>query len=296
MVPIDALPTRWELDEGIQTLMELRTAQLETALGVGGAGVFLLIDPMLGDPVLTEVPPASMIRPALNTLRSSAWERPTHALQLPAPLNMDAAFAPYLVELQGTQDSHLQHSVQWALRETLQTWVAEPEQPTPHRVGGWLQSAAQGDVLAEVLSGWLQLSAAGAGRASYLRLADRRVLGLTAHVLGQAGMAQALHPVQRWHWIDPHASLQVLQASASPHVTADEAAGGDSAHRPFVRFSQAQWAQMALGPQVHHAMAQAIGQHLRSDRPTAPAQWQPVGTAQWQAALVQVQSRHGQLR
>lgn len=276
------------MDECTQTLLELRTTQLAATLAASGAGAFLLIDPMLGDPVVTEAAPASMTRPALNALRTSAWERPTHALQLPARLDMDAAFAPYLVELQGAQDLWLEASVQWAVQETLQTWTAEPEQVTPHRVGGWLQSAASGQALADVLSGWLQLNAAGAGRASYLRLADRRVLGLAVHVLGQDTVAQALHPVQHWHWLDPRAALRSISTTES--TDQPEQPGQPKAPSALVAFSHGQWAHMALGPAVHRLLALAVGAQAMPSDPGGPAQWQPVSVAQWQAALAQAQT------
>lgn len=294
LMSADLLPSDWDPAPCVQQLVEARTLQLEQALGQGGAGIYLLIDPMLGDPVLPEVPPASMSREALNALRTSAWERGTHVLLLPERLNMDAAFAPYLVELQDAQDPWLEASVQWAVQETVQTWIAEPDQETPHRVGGWLQSAAQGAALADLLSGWLRLRAAGAGRASYLRLADRRVLSLVAHVLGADHMAHALPPLQQWLWLDPQAALKAVQAVSNSAVTGstDLTASGPQP-LPLAHFSSAQWAHMALGPQVHQAMAQSTGRRLLAPVNTAPAQWPPVSADQWTNALDQARLNSG---
>jgi hypothetical protein len=301
-LPNSALPA-WDLDACMQALVDARTSQLVQALTQAGTGLYVLIDPMLGDPVLPEPPSESMPMAALNALRSQAWERHTFALSLPSKLSMDGAFAPYLVELQNAGDAWLQTSVQWAVQETWQSWQAEADQPTPHRVGGWLQSSVQGEALAHAMSGWLHLNAPSAGRASYLRLADRRVLSLAVHVLGQACVAQAMRPVvQQWLWLDPHAALQTLSAAATP--VDDQTATQTSIPAPpiaaqaLARFSQGQWAQMALGPQVHSAMAQSMGQRLPQRQvqvqPVPPdlAKWPAVSASQWQAAMREAEGHH----
>jgi hypothetical protein len=294
MTSADPSPSHWDPESYAQHLVETCTLQLEHALGKGGASIYLLIDPMLGDPVLPEVPPASMTREALNALRAGPWERATHALQLPESLGMDAAFAPYLVELQDAQDPWLEASVQWAVQETVQSWMAEPDQQTPHRVGGWLQSAAQAEAVADLLSGWVHLRAAGAGKASYLRLGDRRAFSLAVHVLGSAHVARVMPPLQQWLWLDPQAALQSVVAAPSTTATNSPALTLNNAKlRPLAHFSSAQWAQMALGPQVHQAMAQSMGQRLRQASEPTPAQWQPVSADQWTNALDQARKNTG---
>jgi hypothetical protein len=280
-----ATETPLDLEALTQDLVEAHTAQLRQCVEQAAAGVFLLIDPMLGDPVLAEAPPAEMPLAALDELRTQAWERPTHALTLPKRLKMDSAFAPYLVELQGPVDRWLEVSVQWAVQEALQAWTVAPGDPVPHRVGGWLQSAALGPRVAEHLSGWLRLSAPRYADASYLRLADRRVLGLALHVLGQDLVAQALYPVQCWHWLDPQAAWHTLKAQGGPA----KAAGESDASTPLATFNVAQWQRMLLGPRVHSLMAKAIGLHLRQPGAVAPMPWPPVSEAQWQAALSELE-------
>lgn len=267
-----------------QALVAARVFQLQARLAQGGIGLFLLIDPMLGDPVLPEPIPEALSIQALNALRRQAWERETHALQLPAGLGVDAAFAPYLVALQDAKDPWLEDSVSWAVQETLQAWDAGPDQPTPHRVGGWLQTAATGPDLAGVLTGWLRLDAQGAGRARYLRLADRRVLSLAVHVLGQSRVAQAMHPVQRWSWIDPHAALCAMDLQAATGTSL-----GVASAQPLARFRRDEWALMALGPKVHRSLADGASRRLWLDEETAPAQWPPVTPADWQSALTRAQ-------
>lgn len=291
-----ATETAWDLNAHVQTLTEVRCAQLRQVLAQGGAGLYLLMDPLLGDPVLPEVPPESMSLEALNALRAQAWQRNTHALCLPSKLSMDGAFAPYLVELQSAHDVWIETSVQWAVQETVHSWTAEPDQPTPHRVGGWLQSPAQGGALAAAMTGWLKLNAATAGQASYLRLADRRVLSLAVHVLGEACVAQALRPLEQWLWLDPQAALLSVSAAAPLADAEADISGDHTASQPLTRFSHAQWAQMALGPQVHRAMAQAIGQAAALGQPQGLARWQPVSATQWQTALAQAERQHKEVK
>lgn len=263
-------------------------AQLGQALSPAAVATYLLIDPMLGDPVLTEALRASSALAELNALRAAAWGRETYALRLPPRLDMDGAFAPYLVELRGLEDPWLGSSLQWAVQETLQMWTSEPDQPVAHRVGGWLQSSAFGASLAERMSGWLQLSAEGAGSACYLRLADRRVLSLLTHVAGEANVGRLLHPVHQWLWLDPQAALRMLQADAVGAGEFDQPQAPSVGH-PLLGFSRAQWAQMALGPRVHQAMACSVRQRLSDPAGVAPAQWSAFGPAQWQAALMQAE-------
>lgn len=287
MTSADPFPSHWDQSAFEQQLAEARTPQVKQALSRVGVGTFLLIDPMLGDPMLPEPPRPAMAWEALNELRTNCWERATYALRL--PLDLDPAFAPYLVALEDPQDPLLELSVQWAVRETVHTWLAEPDQQTPHRVGGWLQSAAQGEALAALMSGWLRLSAAGAGAARYLRLGDRRVLSLAVHVLGAARWAQTMLPLQQWLWLDPRAALQTLTA-APDSMTKEPASNAESKtlSRAAAHFSAAQWASMALGPMVHQAIAQTSRQHLlRASDDLPPTKWSPVCADEWQAALAQ---------
>lgn len=287
MVSVDPLPMAFDMEEHLPTLIASRCDQVRAALQPSGVGTYLLIDPMLGDPLLSDGVPAEWPLEQINVLRNEAWQRTTRALQLPTSLGLDAALAPYIVELHGTQDPWLADSVAWAVQETVHTWTAEPDQASPHRVGGWLQTSAVNDNLVERLSACLQLSARGAGHARYLRLADRRVLGLAHHVLGQARMAQALYPVARWLWLDPKTALQTIEV---PPAGDPQSPSVCALREPLAQFSAAQWKTMGLGPKAHHAMATSIGRLLAQALATAPNAWPAVGHADWQAALAQVTS------
>lgn len=280
--------TVWDADACIEDLMAARSADMPASLQAPGSVLYLLIDPFLGDPVLLAPIEEDLPAEELNAQRTRAWQRPTFATRLPARLGMDPALAPYLVALEGVDDPWMDTSLQWAIQETVQTWQIDLPSPVAHRVGGWLQSSAQGTELAAHLTEWFRLRTQHPTSARYLRLADRRVLSLTRHVLGDATLSACLHPVQRWHWLDAHAAWATLSANV-PQLVAD-----DHTHRvPAQRlpiFDTQQWALMAQGPGIHRQMAQSIAQRLTQSDCTAPARWQPVTNAQWQAALLSARS------
>lgn len=274
----------WDADECIDDLITARCTDVPALLQAAGVSLYLLIDPFLGDPVLPAPLEAGLSTGALNAQRTEAWLRPTFALNLPKGLAMDAALAPYLVALQGPEDPWMDASVQWAVQETVHTWQADAHQSVPHRVGGWLQSAALGPQLAAHLTEWLRLRTQQPTSAHYLRLADRRVWSLAVHVLGESTMAASLPPVQHWHWLDAHAAWRTLSAELATHLSDDA-----ERHLPsstFPVFDAKQWAVMAQGPDIHHHMASSIAHKLGHSDRAAPTQWLPVNTAQWQAALL----------
>ncbi len=277
---IDTPPEHlFDTDACVEHLVQRHLPTLRARANSGGAGLFVLIDPLSGDPVLSDPLPAELDTEVLNAARSQAWSAPCHSLSLPTALDLDPAMAPYLVELNGADAPWLSTTLAWALRETVRSWEAPADAQPAHRVGGWLHSAAFGDTLAQHLSGWLVLSTRANTSARYLRLADRRVWSLAVHVLGEGAVAKRLAPVQCWQWIDGHGTCREM--AATDHGEHRPTPG------PLATFSAAQWGQMALGEKVHGHMAHSAGQRLGTpgDHPT---QWQPVSAAQWQAALRQV--------
>jgi Domain of unknown function (DUF4123) len=274
--------TPWDADACIDELIAARLAAQPTALQTAGAGLYLLIDPLLGDPVLPTPLEGGLPDEVINSARTEAWERPTFALQLPAALSMDTALAPYLVELNDNNDPWMDASVQWAIQETVRTWQGDELMSVPHRVGGWLQSAAHGQGLADHLSPLLQLRTQQPTQARYLRLADRRVLGLAMHVLGEAALAASLPQVQHWHWLDAHAAWASLSKPA-PTACADNPHFQMPAP-PLPVFTLQQWPLMDQGPSIHRQMAQNIAYRLTQRDCAPPSRWPPIGAEQWQAA------------
>lgn len=272
--------TVWDADTLIDELITARLADLPAALRQPGSGLYLLVDPLLGDPVLPSALDEGLSTEDMDALRSEAWQRPTFALRLPPALSLDDALAPYLVELSGADDALLATSVQWAVQETVQTWHADAGGATPHRVGGWLQTVASGPELAAHLTQLLRLRTQQHTLAHYLRLADRRAWGLTLHVLGEDTVAAGLPPVQHWHWLDAHAAWRTL--SAAP---------GQAQATPWPAFDAAQWAVMAQGPAIHAHMAQDMARSLAHTPPADPRSWPPVSAAQWHAACAQAAGR-----
>ena len=265
--------TVWDAEACIDDLITARLADLPAAMLQPGSALYLLVDPLLGDPVQPSALDEGLSLDDTNNQRSQAWQRATFALRLPEALGMDGALAPYLVELTGADDAWLEASVQWAVQETVQTWGAEAGSATPHRVGGWLQTAASGAELAAHLTPLLRLRTQQRTAAKYLRLADRRVWSLTLHVLGDDTVAAGLPPIQHWHWLDAHAAWRTLSSPPDlPKAT------------PWPAFDAAQWATMAQGPAIHAHMAQDISHRLTQLPLVPPLAWPTVSTAQWQAA------------
>lgn len=279
----DVPVSSFDADDCIAHLLQRHAPALRARARTGGGGVFVLIDPFIGDPVLQEPFPSDLDVVALDLQRSQAWERPCHTLTLPPLLELDPALAPYLVELSGSDDPWLETTLEWALRETVRSWLAPADGQPAHRVGGWLHSAAFGPALARKLSGWLALDTRTTTSARYLRLADRRVWGLVLHVLGESAVAQRMAPVQCWHWIDAHATLCELSSA----TLQDAPLRSDGS---LAQFSGAQWALMARGQSVHGYLATQCGQRL-SDPNDAPTHWPSVSTAQWQLALQAASAR-----
>ncbi|MCU0926776.1 MAG: hypothetical protein MUF44_12305 [Hydrogenophaga sp.] len=271
------MSSSFDADKCVAQLYERHAPTLRARASAGGSGLFVLIDPLTGDPLVGEPLPADQDAATLNALRSKGWDRACHTLSLPPLLELDAALAPYLVELSGSDDPWLEATLEWALRETVRSWQAPADGQPAHRVGAWLHSAAFGPMLAQKLSGWLALSTRAHTGARYLRLADRRVWGLVLNVLGEAAVAQRLPPVQSWQWIDAHAACCELNAAP-----AGEASMSDDA--ALIRFSEAQWALLARGAQAHGHLAQQRGLRL-TDPSDNPARWAPVSAAQWRHAL-----------
>lgn len=274
--------TSWDAEECIDELVAARLAEPSVALKTPGTALYLLIDPLLGDPVLPAPLEEGLPDQAINSARADAWQRPTFTLRLPPGLPIDTALAPYLVELSHVNDPWLDASVQWAIQETVQTWSTEETSAIPHRVGGWLQSAAGGSALAEHLTQLLRLRTQQPTQARYLRLADRRVLGLATHVLGEPAMAASLPLVQHWHWLDAHAAWVSLKGQGPTAHAGDQALQAPA--RPLPVFDVQQWKIMSQGPSIHLQIAQSIAHRLTQCDCAPPSHWRPLSPDQWQAA------------
>lgn len=262
-------------DEIAEALSAACLENLPKQLSQLGGGLFILIDPMLGDPVLADAVDAMTKPSALNELRSRAWSRPIHSLRLPQGVSLHNGQAPYLVELNGSNDPWLATSIEWAVHETVESWSTQAEHSAPHRIGGWLQSASFGARLAEHISAWLRLRTRTPTSARYLRLADRRVLSLTAHVIGPETLASHLSPVQHWHWLDAHAAWRTLSASSAEPKP--EAA--------FDPFTPIQWDCMRRGEAAHQIIAHSAYKKSCECRDTPAVDWGAITPAQWQTAL-----------
>jgi hypothetical protein len=242
---------------------------------LGATGLFLLIDPMLGDPVCQERPQDD---DELAAARDAAWGRATFALEVPPRTALAAPEMPYLVELQGRGDIWLADSVQWAVQETVAFWhaAATDDAPVTHRVSAWIETAAAGETLAAQLSGWIRLHTQSPNAGTYLRLADRRVWSLALHVLGAPYVQARLGCIQRWHWLDPNAACCFISqpSAGTPALNAAE----------LTHFTAEQWRLMAQGQAAHRRLAALAAERVRpGDSP--PAACQPISPEQWNQQL-----------
>ncbi|MCY1215038.1 hypothetical protein D9M72_268730 [compost metagenome] len=137
--------------------------------------------------------------------------------------------APYLLELEDRHDPLLDLSLVLAIQEHLNACA---DGSGPSRVGGWLQThrhGGNGATLARQLRGLFHARGAP-GKGRYLRLADRRVLGL----LHQAPRAHSVLPLPPIDW---SSSLQGIASWAYLDMNFDvqalRGAAGDSLPRPL---------------------------------------------------------------
>lgn len=169
-----------------------------------GLPVYVLMDPLGGEPWPPQ-PGAD-----LNEQRKEAWGCDVHTLALDPSIKLAASAAPYLLGPLSVNSPVMAQS--WELAHTDRSaWLSGGVAQAgahPWRVGGWLQSHAEPDVLAAHLAGLMRLHLLPplSSTARYLRLADPRVLHLIHQLCGQA-FWQRLYPIQQWHYVAPSGEL-----------------------------------------------------------------------------------------
>ncbi|WP_137938741.1 hypothetical protein [Chitinivorax sp. B] len=223
-------------------------AQLQAALEPG-LPVFVLIDPLLGEPLpLAGDPPDDWA--ALQAWREVAWQCPVFGVRLPAKTPLPVPMSPYLVQLHPLED-WLPTTLQLAADEW-QTAVADGlsgDGQAAHRIGGWLQSPVDGAALADQLAASLSLRTVAHTRARYLRLADRRVLDWLRHVVGDARLLAQWPSLHAWHYLAPTGRIDRLRAGAG-------------AHQPL-QLSLDEWPRFMQNEHIQPTLARWLGQRLR---------------------------------
>ena len=197
--------------------------------------IYVLIDPMLGEPV-----PAEDSR--------DEWARDIAPVNLHASVALQPQLHPYLIALEGIDDPLLETTLAIAHGERTALLDAGlgGHGGAAHRICGWLQSSMHADQLAEQLATMFRVNTEARTTATYLRLLDRRVLALWRHVVGDARAAGQLGRLQSWTYLTPLGGLATLRSAA------EEA-------KP-VRMSKAEWDQMQEGEAIHRTIRQWLGE------------------------------------
>jgi hypothetical protein len=224
--------------------------------------IFLLIDPMVGEPIALEGPAPSNLAEVMAA-RQAAWQRDILNVQLHATSDLPAHLQPYLVMLRGIDDTWLQDSLEIAHQENTasQTDGLAGTGMAIHRIGGWLQTQGSVDALAAQIAALARVHNFAPTKARYVRLADRRTLEWFRCIAGDTHIAASLTLLKRWVYLDTQLTIAKLQPSAQL-----------SAEPVKLKLTQAQWKYILQGSALHTTTARWLGQ-LKLDAlplPTTP--------------------------
>ncbi|MEN3364549.1 MAG: hypothetical protein V7606_1823 [Burkholderiales bacterium] len=212
--------------------------------------IFVLVDPMLGEPLSMGGGPTNNADPQAD--REAMWQRPVTRIELPERVPLTLHQHPYLVALNGVDDPLLEVTLEAAQTERAQSQEdgLEGSGAAPHHIGGWLQSSMHPPRFARGLASLLKVNTDAQTKASYFRLADRRVLALLRHVVGDARVASQFGRLQQWIYLDVQGKLSSL---CSP--------GEDISP---LRLSLAEWGTMEQGEELNRTIAQWLGEVAKS--------------------------------
>jgi hypothetical protein len=210
--------------------------------------LYVLIDPLLGEPVPLDEPESLGASADLQAAREKSWSRNIHVIALGQDIELPAHLHPYLVEMR-KEDKWLQDTLSIAQQERLasQAQGLAGTGQSAHRMGGWLQSSLPVDALVKRLSGLFALEPMLNVNARYLRLADRRVLAWVRHVVGDTRLQQSLVFIDRWAYLDTCGQVAVLNGNDRNMLS------------QRLWFIDRQWALSLRGDQHHRAAARWLG-------------------------------------
>lgn len=233
---------------GMDALVSLRT-QLRPDLPV-----FLLIDPMGGDPL-----PLAADEEDLTRMRQSTWQRPVTNIALTRRVPILPGQHPYLVTLTGPDDPWIDETVVMAQEErlTAQEGGFAGSGAAAHRIGGWLQSEAPVEDLAAFLAASSLPRTDARTNASYLRIGDRRTLALIRHIVGDTRMCAHFGVVQYWGYLDAKGHLASFAGTPTQGAS--------------IRFSVEEWKQVRQGEILHPAVAMYLGENALSAQGSGPS-------------------------
>lgn len=216
-----------------------------------GTPTFLLVDPLVGDPV--EVGPCGFGSSIaeIKQARAAAWGRDVVPVKLPATIELAPIFYPYLVALHGAEDPCLEDSLVIADSEAAAGRIEglAGDGSALLRIGGWLHSSAHGEQIAQVLSECLRVRCESTVLPRYQRLVDRRTFGWARCVAGDERVRAMLGPIQRWTYLGPTGEV-------------NELARVDKSCVP-IKWSASEWVMFMRGGLVHQTLARYVGELTR---------------------------------
>lgn len=236
--------------------MENLTETLQAHLLVG-VPVFILIEPMVGEPFpIGEYAEQDAIDSVIS-LRKAAWGRPIFPIQLARTIKLPAAMHPYLVALNSHDDIWLTntHEIAKAELASAQYRGLLGIGASAHRIGGWLQTTQSPEVLAAQLSTLMCVNTSVSTQAKYQRLADRRTFSLLSHVVGNTRIQNMLGQIQVWHSLEGNGLLAHHKGTGEPYQ--------------ITKLNKQEWNVFIQGEAIHTVMARYLGekqQHVSSHK------------------------------
>lgn len=236
-----------------------RLAQLLSASLDPSIPVYILVDPMLGEPL-------AMIDSAekgidMKASREAAWQRYIQPIEMPSHTPLARYQYPYLILLKNVEDPLLKMTLTIALAEHVDglTDGLDGDGNASLRIGGWLQSSLQPQQLAEILGKMFRVNTDAHTKATYLRLADRRVFALLRNVAGDIRVASQFGRLQCWYYLNANGALDHLSSPNDEPVK--------------LRLNWQEWCRMEQGEALQRTLicwlgeAARMGKSIFSERP-----------------------------
>ncbi len=208
--------------------------------------VFLLIDPVVGDPLAGSVDAQTLSD--LSSQREQVWQRPVRCVALDPRVPLRPDQYPYVVALQGPNDPLYEMSFELALseRDTALSDGLDGSGRASYKIGGWLQTNAGIADLCSALQLLMTVNTEALTKARYLRLADRRVFALLRYVVGDVRLSGQLGGVKRWIYLNHYGACEAIHAI-------------DHTGQPL-RLTADEWHRMELGERLHRTIAMWLGE------------------------------------
>lgn len=214
-----------------------------------GTPIYVLIDPVLGDPLPDVAIPLASSARDVQTERETIWQRLVVPVPLDPSIKLPPAYQPYLVLLTKPSDHYLELTWEIANGERSKALQGglDGSGEEIFKIGGWLQTTMPAEQLAAMLGRWMRLKTVVPVVERYLRLGDSRVLALLCHVLSDQALIARMGRLSRWIYLDAYNRKCCLE-NTEAHVASEQ-----WLELPIL--SRRQWQDMQRGNLIHAAIA-----------------------------------------